>query len=109
MPEKNLPVIFRKYPDEDGGEVFALLPTLPGTCAPSTCLSYQHVGQHGSADIAGCIKTTQPATAEQYADLLAELQGIYSENTLEVFEKEESWMRRMRVRELVRVICPTVD
>jgi hypothetical protein len=107
MPEKSLPVIFRKYPDD--GEVFALLPTLPGTSAPSTCLSYQHVGQHGSAEIAHCTETTQAATAEEYADLLAELQGIYDENELTVFEKEESWMRRMRVRELVRVICPQMD
>ena len=43
------PVIIRRF--KVGCELIALFPTLPGTCDPSTCLSYMRLGQHGSASV----------------------------------------------------------
>jgi hypothetical protein len=72
-----LPVIFRA--DRSGdfkGSVTAVFPTLPGTSDPWTATYYATVGQHGS-----CSRewywTTRAATPAEYADLLAELRGIY--------------------------------
>ena len=61
-------VVFRKHPD---GDIFALFPELSE--GGSLCVSYAHIGQHGSADYAYCISRTKPAKPEEYFDLLAEL------------------------------------
>jgi hypothetical protein len=37
--------------------------------------SYQHVGQHSSADYTGCIASSRPATPEEYKNLKAEMEG----------------------------------
>lgn len=66
------PVIFRRWKD---GDIIALFPTHPGTCDPSTCSSFMHVGQHGSADLAHVINSTSPAKPEEYADLFRELES----------------------------------
>jgi hypothetical protein len=58
----------------DGGDVFALMPGVGGTRDANTCTSYQHVGQHCSADLMLCIQHSRPATPEEYKPLLAELQ-----------------------------------
>lgn len=58
-------------------EVIALFPELPGTnCWLQDCLSYQHVGQHGSASFSYYYESTRPATPDEYKDLLAELVSI---------------------------------
>lgn len=66
-------VVFRKF--RNGGDVIALFPYLPGTNDLSTCSSYQHIGQHGSADYSGCMRASVPATPEEYASLKHELEG----------------------------------
>ena len=71
MIERDI-VIFRK----DKGGVFALFPELPGTNEPRTCTSYQHVGQHGSADYVACLARSRAATIEEYAPLKQELENI---------------------------------
>lgn len=74
-------VLFRKFED---GDVVALFPT--ETWAPdvtNTITSYQHVGQHGGASIR-LLYTLEPATPEEYAPLLRELESIGYDN-LEVF------------------------
>lgn len=63
--------VFRKDPD---GEVFALFPELEGS--PGFSMSYQHIGQHGSADYRLCIRRSEPAIPEEYADLKEELESI---------------------------------
>lgn len=65
-----IPVIFRKI----RGEVIAFFPTVLGTYDPHSCLSYMRVGQHGSAEASAAY--TSPATAEEYAPLLRELESI---------------------------------
>jgi hypothetical protein len=65
-----VPVIFRVW-NGSPHDVFALFPTIPeGVC------SYQHVGQHGAADYALCIKHSRPAALEEYASLANELTRI---------------------------------
>ena len=66
-------VVFRTF--KDGGDVIALFPTLVNY-PDGACESYQHVGQHGAADYAHCVKITRVATPEEYAPLKAELESI---------------------------------
>lgn len=57
------------------GTVFALFPhevsTLDGLVT-----TYQHVGQHSSADYRHCIAKSKLATPEEYKDLKEELESI---------------------------------
>jgi hypothetical protein len=69
-------VIFRvwvgKEYQEGGYNVIALFPDEKSE--PSwQCMSYAHIGQHGGADYAGCIRRTRPAKPAEYAELAAEL------------------------------------
>lgn len=73
--EHETPVIFRKWPKREGGAVIALFPCEPGSYDEYTCSSYQHVGQHGVADPRRCINATHAAKPEEYAPLVAELEG----------------------------------
>lgn len=68
-------VIFRKWCAAPH-EVIALFPELPGDNDPTRCLSYEHVGQHGSADPGITRSLTEPATEAEYADLKKELEAI---------------------------------
>ena len=73
METEMVDVIFRV---DREGEVFALMPGLAGNLDPRTCSSYQHVGQHASADLAFCLRRSRAATAEEARPLLRELQQI---------------------------------
>ena len=64
-------VIFRK----DKDSVFALFPYLIAT-VDGNVTGYAHFGQHFSADYNHCIMTSKPAQAEEYADLMAELEEV---------------------------------
>lgn len=74
-------VIFRTFKprpefQEAGGDVIAIFPELPGDSNPyRTCLSYQHIGQHG-AMIVDYTDITRPASPAEYADLQRELESI---------------------------------
>lgn len=65
-------VIFRKY---SNGNILALFPY---DINPFNYFvgSYMHMGQHSSADYLGCIKSTKPATREEYQNLFEELISI---------------------------------
>lgn len=72
-----LPVIFRAIQESWGLEILALFPTLiERQSAPTLITCYAHVGQHGCAHI-DATQEGRPATPAEYADLLAELRGIY--------------------------------
>lgn len=66
-------VIFRRW--RTGTGVIALMPFEPATADGRYCTSFEHVGQHCAADYAGVIRQSRPATAEEYAPLLRELQA----------------------------------
>lgn len=61
--EPETPVLFRRWPKSEGGDLLALFPLLPETKL-GHCASYAHVGQHGAADLSGCIARTRPASLE---------------------------------------------
>ena len=66
-------VIYRKYAE---GDIVAVFPDEPGTHNPSTCMTYQHIGQHGSAGAALVMAHTSPARPGEYAELKRELVSI---------------------------------
>ena len=66
------PVVIRVWKD-DSSDVFALFPVLPADNYGCFCTSYQHVGQHATADYGLCIRASRPASKAEMAALLAEL------------------------------------
>ncbi len=74
-------VIFRimkdpDYFDNPGESVVAIFPEIPGDSNPyRTCLSYQHVGQHGAISL-DYPEFTFPATDEESKDLQRELESL---------------------------------
>lgn len=65
-------VIFKKFKE---GDIIACFPELAGDMSPYTCLSYQHLGQHGACDV-WTMALLQTATPAEYQDLLQELIAI---------------------------------
>lgn len=69
------PVVIRVWKG-DPDDVFALFPADPADNYGRYCSSYQHVGQHGSADYDHCIRNSRPAMWREAVPLLRELQRI---------------------------------
>ena len=69
------PVLIRVW-NGDPDDVFALFPTDPADNYGYLCTSYQHIGQHSSADYDHCIRNSRPATRREAAPLLTELRRI---------------------------------
>jgi hypothetical protein len=69
------PVIIRVW-KSNPNDVFALFPTLPADVLGYLCTSYQHVGQHSSANYDFCIRKSRPASTGEARKLLAELRQI---------------------------------
>lgn len=68
-------VAFRWIPEREDGELTAILPDVPATLFGNRLLTgYAHVGQHCHVhpDWLGA----EPATPDEYAPLLAELESI---------------------------------
>ena len=68
-------VIFRVDTTKDfKGTVFALLPY--EIERNGTVTSYQHVGQHSTADYNHCVKTSKLAKESEYTDLKKEMESL---------------------------------
>ena len=91
-------VIFRYWLDD----ILALFPYLVGDPDPSTCMSYQHVGQHGAAAFNAMLDDSRPATPEEYADLQTELESMeYELAIVEDIHRNKTYVSRQRqLREL---------
>jgi len=92
-------VVFRKF--KDHGDIIALFPREPCDRQGYLCSSYQHVGQHGSAD-PGIVSITVPAKPAEYAGLLKELKSI-GYNNLEIRTKmtyNDQLYRKKQVKEI---------
>ncbi len=78
------PVIFRKH----GDEITAVFPSMPEDYEGRFMTCYAHVGQHS-----GCCKAWYldglPATPEEYADLLQELNDV-GYHDIRVFQRVTS-------------------
>ena len=72
------PVIFKK--DKRNNEVIAFFPEtmFDGSVNRGNIMSYAHNGQHGEASIE-YFQSCKPCPEEEYADLLTELEGIYTD------------------------------
>lgn len=75
MNRRTDPVVIRVWKG-DPDDVFALFPCDPADNYGNYCASYQHIGQHSSADYWRCIRQSRPATHREAAPLLAELWRI---------------------------------
>ena len=73
MPEPKTPVVFRKWHEDNGGDVIALFPTIPSDIHGRYCEAYEHVGQHGGANYNAVIANTSPAKPDEYESLAKEL------------------------------------
>jgi len=104
MAEEKTPltkVIFRRWRGEDKS-VVALFPEDPGTKDPTTCGSYAHVGQHGSASVWVMMNRTRPVKdPAEYAELKAELEGLGYR--LKVCRRSGYRDREAREREIARI------
>lgn len=80
-----LPVLFRVW--RDTGDVIAVFPTLPGTYEPDTCLSYEHVGQHGACRYSVILTQTRPLRDGEGRELGAELRSIYNDVRLVLIKR----------------------
>lgn len=67
-------VVFKKFPEDDGGDVIALFPDEDAD-QQGNIMSYQHVGQHGAAS-PELIEELEDATPEEYAPLKKELENL---------------------------------
>lgn len=72
---EELPIIFRAERTKDS-DVTAVFPTRVADCAGRYFTVYAHIGQHSAGGLEWYEKT-RAAKPEEYADLLAELRGIY--------------------------------
>jgi hypothetical protein len=94
------PVIFRKWPKSEGGDVIALFPCDPGT-SEYDCDSYQHIGQHGAANL-DIIYRTKLAKPEEYADLKRELESAPYHYHLDVRKRIPANATEIRRRHMSR-------
>lgn len=102
LPEPLTAVVFRVWLGDDGGDVIALFPYVQGS--PGFCDSYQHIGQHGSADYIGLVgggwgrgRRTRPAKPEEYAGLKRELESEPYKYRLKVVKRVNHDLHRKAV------------
>lgn len=94
------PVIFRKWKKRDGGGVLALFPAQCGTNDLYTCGSFEHVGQHGSADPLGVMERTNKALPKEYEALKRELEDPPYGYRLKVYKRLQRGFLETRKEEL---------
>ena len=70
---REVKVIFRKWSD---GTITALFPEIPSDFSGWSCVSYEHMGQHGAANCSRVMSVTREASPEEYKALLRELGQI---------------------------------
>ncbi len=92
------PVLFRVWKKSVGSGVIALFPTEAADHRGNLVNSYEHVGQHGGADLLGVIGNSRPAKPAEYADLKRELERIGYK--LVVKQRTSAEMRKEMLRSL---------
>lgn len=95
-------VIFRVWKTEGNEGVIAIFPEIPGN-APWECSMYEHMGGHGDGNLHGVIKQTRPATAEEYAPLVRELERYPYFYQLKVIQRDSNAMYQIRAAEVRRM------
>ena len=96
-PKPKTKVIFRVFRE---GDVIALFPEIAANENVGICLSYQHVGQHGGADLMGMMRLRK-ATRAEYAPLASELRR--AGYNLKVIDRVQPGMMAERRRQIARI------
>lgn len=73
-PKPKTDVVFRRW--KETGDVIAIFPSDPGDMSPSTCSSYEHIGQHAACSPKLLLDVTVPAKPKEYQSLAMELRRI---------------------------------
>lgn len=94
-------VIFRVWKDVDQA-VIAIFPEIAGNHGWE-CSMFEHIGQHGDGDIRGVIEKTRPATPEEYAPLVRELERYPYFYQLKVVQRDSNAMYHIRAAEVRRL------
>ncbi len=101
--EPNERVLFRVWKKLDThphaeGIAIALFPDIDAD--RGTCQSYEHIGQHGGADLELVLSLTRPASQVEYADLKAELGEIgYDLCVIDAEELADTFSGHHEIRE----------
>lgn len=96
-------VLFRMFK----GYVLAFFPDLPGrTDSYDSCECFDHIGQHDTADLRGCIAASRPATPEEYAPLVRELESAPYFYRLKVCKRTPSDSHHRRLGALAYAADP---
>jgi hypothetical protein len=74
MSSQTIPVVFRRWLDT--GDLIALFPGQPADYQGWFVDSFMHLGQHAAADYHGVVQATKPASPDEAADLIRELERI---------------------------------
>jgi len=94
-------VVFRRWREDNGGEIIALFPELPADYQGRFCDAYEHVGQHGGADYYGVIQVTSPVSDQDAAPLARELERIgYRLKPIKLASHKHHEARRATARSL---------
>lgn len=76
-------IIFRK--DKRDGTIVAFFPDFEANYGRIAC--YEHIGQHGEADLMYYWNDTKKATPEEYTDLYNELTNLVGYDDLTIRQK----------------------
>lgn len=105
-PSANAPivkVIFRIYPESQGGEVIALFPEdASSTSSYYRCTAFVHMGGHTDCDPWDVIKSTRLATPEEYAEIKLELERAPYRYSLQVCKRQSLSMVNARKADFER-------
>lgn len=74
MSSEAIPVVLRRW--RDTNDLIALFLDQPADYQGWFVDSYMHVGQHAAADYHGVVQATKPASPDEAADLIRELERI---------------------------------
>jgi hypothetical protein len=88
-------IAFRKW--RDSGDVIAVCPEIPAHATDiSLCYSYEHFGQSGALSEGCYLHDLVPASPDEYADLLAELERVWQEgrDNFEIVEATDDLFER---------------
>lgn len=98
-------VLFRVWQDS----IIALFPDIVSTFEKHECLSYEHVGQHGTADLAGILQDSRNASESEYKALKTELESRgYVLLVVDSLPKDSAKIRQKTIDNFINATLPTM-
>lgn len=93
---------------EHKGEVTAVFPACPADMHGRTLTCYSHIGQHSACSL-DWLRTTRPATPDEYAALKAELEGAPYGYRLRIYDRRTAEIQAAFNHEVWRMNQPQVS